>query len=145
MIYQLLASLQWLSTKFKTWNRNYYLVQLITHCFEMLKVGVGGGKVRGEEGDRGGQEESKQGDSVLFFSSFYCKATRAPIQFARHMELSLNLSNALTGKAVTSHMVIWTQSTLQVIYRSHPSHIHYYKGSHNMTPHHAQRPRETIY
>lgn len=43
-----------------------------------------------------------------------CKATRAPIQFARHVELSLSLSNALTGKAVTSHMVIWSQSALEL-------------------------------
>lgn len=55
------------------------------------------------------KEEEEGKDSSLF-----CKATRAPIQFARHVELSLSLSNALTGKAVTSHTVIWSQSALKL-------------------------------
>lgn len=75
----------------------------------------------------------------FFFLRTHRTAAGAPIQFARHVKLSLSLSNALTGKPVTSHSVRshGPQSALHaVIYRSHPSHVRHLDGASSRTPRH---------
>lgn len=101
--------------------------------------------------DRGrnvkGRKDSRVGLKVarlrFFFAFFSIRSHRtaagAPIQFARHVKLSLSLSSALTGKPVTSHSVRshGPQSALHtVIYRSHPSHIHHLDAASSRTSRH---------
>lgn len=126
-----------LRTDFKTWNRNYYLLPA-HHSLPRLSEG-GGKREKKIEGERERGEVGR--DSSLFLFSFFfslCKTTRAPIQFARHAELSLSLSNALTGKAVTSHTVIWSQSALKLFIG-----LILHTFTTTRTPHHTQRPQES--
>lgn len=66
-----------------------------------------------------GHFSRNEGSSLILFliyslSFLITYSTRPPIQSAGPLELSLRLSESLTGKVVTSHTVIWSQSSLRL-------------------------------